>query len=119
MRALARLSEVQVVSTLPEGDAPVAIVGDWRVMLHIEIDRDAEMARLDKEIARLDGEIGKAAASCPTPASSTGRPPRWWSRNKKRLADFIRHEGESWKRCKPTRNTWTTARLRTGISGLI
>jgi valyl-tRNA synthetase len=88
MRALARLSEVHVVSTLPEGDAPVAIVGDWRVMLHIEIDRDAEMARLDKEIARLDGEILKAKGKLSNASFVDKAPAAVVEQEQKRLADF-------------------------------
>jgi valyl-tRNA synthetase len=87
-RALARLSEVHVVSTLPEGDAPVAIVGDWRVMLHIEIDRDAEMARLDKEIARLDGEILKAKGKLSNASFVDKAPAAVVEQEQKRLADF-------------------------------
>jgi valyl-tRNA synthetase len=88
MRALARLSEVHVVSTLPEGDAPVAIVGDWRVMLRIEIDRDAEMARLDKEIARLDGEILKAKGKLSNASFVDKAPAAVVEQEQKRLADF-------------------------------
>jgi len=88
MKLLGRLSEVEVVEQLPEGDAPVAIVGDWRLMLHIEIDRDAEIARLDKEIARLANEITKATAKLSNASFVDRAPPAVVEQEKKRLAEF-------------------------------
>ena len=89
MKMLGRLSEVQVVAVLPDGDAPVAIVGDWRVMLHIEVDRDAEIARLEKEIARLNGEIGKAKGKLSNSSFVDKAPAAVVEQEQKRLADFI------------------------------
>ncbi|MBS0319107.1 MAG: valine--tRNA ligase [Proteobacteria bacterium] len=62
LAALARLAAVEIVDALPATDAPVQIVGDYRLMLKIEVDRDAERARLAKERERLDGEIRSAEA---------------------------------------------------------
>ena len=59
--ALAKLSEMLIeTEALPQTQAPVQIVGDYRLMLKIEIDITAELARIDKEIARLNHEITKA-----------------------------------------------------------
>ena len=40
----------------------VAIVGEDRLMLHIEVDAAVERDRLRKEIARLEGEVARAKA---------------------------------------------------------
>ena len=60
---LARLSEVKIVPAIGEDElAPVAMVGDAKLMLRVEIDIAAERERLAKEIARLEAEIVKAKA---------------------------------------------------------
>ena len=86
--ALARLSGVNAVATLTEADAPIALVGDMRVMLVVEIDKTAERARLDKEIARIEGEIAKAQAKLANPSFVDRAPAAVVAQEKTRLADF-------------------------------
>jgi valyl-tRNA synthetase len=67
LSALARLTKVVIVDDLPSVDAPVAIAGDFRLMLEIEVDVPAERERLAKEVARLEGEIARARAKLDNP----------------------------------------------------
>src|SRR5690606_3590259 len=60
LAALAKLEKVEIVSSLPSLGAPVQMVGTTQLMLHVEIDVDAERARLGKEIERREKEIAQA-----------------------------------------------------------
>jgi valyl-tRNA synthetase len=86
--ALGKLSEVSAAAALPEADAPVALVGDMRMMLVVEINKDEERARLAKEIARIQGEIAKAQAKLANPSFVDKAPPAVVQQEQARLADF-------------------------------
>ncbi len=93
LQALSKLSEVKVFATEAEWvaaaqAAPVAVVGEARLCLHMEIDLDAEIARLSKDEERLKGEIAKAQGKLANEAFVAKAPPAVIEQEKKRMAEF-------------------------------
>ena len=88
LKALAKLAEVEIVKDLPEADAPIALAGDFRLMLKIEVDVAAEKERLGKEITRLETEIAKANGKLTNESFVARAPAAVVEQEKARLAEF-------------------------------
>nr|WP_314486157.1 valine--tRNA ligase [uncultured Kingella sp.] len=87
--ALAKLSEVQQVATLPESeDAPVAICNGARLMLKVEIDKAAETARLSKEAEKLQKALDKLNAKLTKPGYTDKAPAHLVEKDKADLAEL-------------------------------
>jgi valyl-tRNA synthetase len=59
IKVLAKISEVELVTTLESDSAPVAVTEGARLMLKVEIDVAAEKIRLTKEIEKNSKEVEK------------------------------------------------------------
>lgn len=87
---LAKLSEVQYVDSqvLDNTTAPVAVVGDYKLMLKVDIDVEAEIQRLNKQIEKLTIEINKARHKLGNSSFVDKAPAEVVNQEKERLAQF-------------------------------
>ena len=92
LKVLAKLSDVEIVDALAPaknaGAAPVQIVGDYRLMLKIEVGVAAERERLAKEIGRLENEIAKANSKLGNAGFVERAPANVIAQEKERLSSF-------------------------------
>jgi len=93
LKALARLSEVQqfdddAAFAQATSNAAVAVQGESRLALFVEVDVAAETERLGKEIARLQGEVAKANAKLGNESFVARAPAQVVAQERQRIADF-------------------------------
>jgi valyl-tRNA synthetase len=89
LMALAKLSAVEIMQgELPDIDAPVAIVGEFKLMLKIEIDVVVERERMAKEIARIKTEIARSGVKLSNPGFIERAPTKIVEQEKDRFSSF-------------------------------
>ena len=93
LQSLAKLSEVKVFDEeaawqAAAQSAPVAVVSETRLCLFMEVDIEAEKARLQKEAARLDNEITRAGVKLSNEAFVAKAPPQVIAQERQRVEEF-------------------------------
>ncbi len=88
LKALAKLDAVTISKELPEADAPVMLVNDFKLMLKVEINVAEESVRLGKEIARIDAEITKANSKLNNESFVARAPAAVVEQEKARVVEF-------------------------------
>ena len=89
---LAKLSDAEITSDLPNKDAPVAIINDYKIMLNIEVDKEAESIRLKKEIEKIDIDLNKAGIKLSNENFVSKAPKEIIKQEKERLSKFSEHK---------------------------
>ncbi len=92
LQALAKLNEVRLFDDEAAWQAaaqaaPVAVVGEARICLYMEVDKAAEKLRLGKEATRSEGEIANAKTKLSNEAFVAKAPPAVIAELRKRLSD--------------------------------
>ncbi|MFG6449165.1 valine--tRNA ligase [Roseateles sp. BYS180W] len=93
LKTLAKLADVQLLQDEAQFDdasrnLPVLVHGPARLALRVEVDVQAETARLSKEIARLEGEISKAQAKLSNESFVARAPEAVVAQERARVEDF-------------------------------
>ena len=93
LQSLAKLSEVKVFDDqtawqTAAQSAPVAVVGETRLCLFMEVDIEAEKTRLQKEAARLNNEITRAGVKLSNEAFVAKAPPQVIAQERQRVEEF-------------------------------
>ncbi|QTN28044.1 valine--tRNA ligase [Rhodoferax sp. AJA081-3] len=93
LQALSKLNEVRLFDDEAAWQAaakaaPVAVVGEARICLHMEVDVAAEKLRIGKEIARLEDQISKAQVKLSNEAFVAKAPAAVLEQERKRVAEF-------------------------------
>ncbi|WP_423599897.1 valine--tRNA ligase [Roseateles sp. MS654] len=93
LKVLAKLQSVELIDdeaafNQQSAMSPVLVHGAARLALKVEIDVDAERARIAKEIARLEGEVTKAQAKLGNESFVARAPATVVEQERQRIADF-------------------------------
>jgi valyl-tRNA synthetase len=89
LKALAKLTDVEIVEELPVIDAPVMLVKDFKLMLKVEVDAAEEKERITKELNRIQIEIQKAKGKLENASFIDRAPEAVVALEKKRLEEFL------------------------------
>jgi valyl-tRNA synthetase len=87
LKALAKLSDISFAADIPAAAlAPVAVVGETRLMLVVEIDLGAETERLQKEIDKQEKQAAQAKGKLDNESFTARAPANVIAQEKERLA---------------------------------
>ena len=76
------------LAKLPEDDAPVAMCGEARLMLKVEIDKAAETVRITKEIGKTEADVLKLTAKLEKPGYTDKAPAHLVAKDQAQLAEL-------------------------------